>query len=261
MGKAVRLVAITTLVFVSLPTLIVVSSSFSAGRLLTFPPPGFSVEPYLAIARSSLIRTALQRSLAVGGLSVLFSLVMGVTAAMGLFRHRVRLRSLFAGYLMLGFSTPLVVSGMAFLVVFTRIGLLGELWPIALAITIVNLPLLVFAVASSIVSLNPELDDAAATLGAEPVEIFLFVTLPGLMPGILTGSIMMFVVGITEFLVSLILSTVANQTLPVAMFGSLRGAVSPTVAAAGGIYIAIAFLVVFTISRLRALEEFLHSPS
>ena len=260
MGKGVRAIAVSSLVFVSLPTLIVLVSSFSSGRLLKFPPPGISIQPYLNMLGSALIRRALARSLEVGALSVAFSLLLGVGAAIALFRHRVRLRSLMTGYLMLGFTTPLVVSGMAFLVLFIRVGMFGKLWPMALAITIVNLPLLIFAVASSIAALNPELEEAAATLGAEQVQTFLFVTLPGLMPGILTGSIMMFVFGMTEFLVSLILSTISNQTLPVVMFGSLRGAVSPILAAAGGLYIVIAFAVVFVISRLRSLEDFLRRP-
>jgi putative spermidine/putrescine transport system permease protein len=259
MGKFVRAVAIVALIFVATPTLIVVVSSFSAGQELTFPPGSVSVDPYVSMLRSSDIRTALERSLTVGALSVVFSLVAGVLAAMALFRHRVKFRSVMTGYLMLGFSTPLVVSGMAFLVLFIRVGLLGRLWPMALAITIVNFPLLIFAVASSISNLNPELEEAAATLGAEGVQTFLFVTLPGIMPGVLTGSIMMFVFGMTEFLISLILSTVANQTLPVLMFGSLRGAVTPILAAVGGVYILIALIVVFLISRLRSLEDFLHS--
>jgi putative spermidine/putrescine transport system permease protein len=90
------------------------------------------------------------------------------------------------------------------------------------------------------------------------VQRFLFVTLPALMPGILTGAIMIFIFGITDFLVSLILVTTSNQTLPVLLFGSLRGGVSPLLAAAGGVYIVISFIVVLAITRLRTLDEFLH---
>jgi putative spermidine/putrescine transport system permease protein len=204
------------------------------------------------------IRSALVRSLIVGMESVILSLVVGVIAALGLFRYRVRLRPLMVGFFTLGFSAPLVVSGLAFLVLFIRLGIYGSLWSTGVAVTVVNLPFMIFAVAASVVNLRTELEDAAATLGADPSEAFLFVTIPSLMPGILTGSILMFVFGITEFLVSLTLSTVKNQTLPVIMFGSLRGAVSPMLAAAGGVYIGISFIVVFAISRLRSLEGFLY---
>jgi putative spermidine/putrescine transport system permease protein len=204
------------------------------------------------------IRAALMRSLVVGIESVLIALPVGMAAALALFRYRVRMRPLMVGFITLGFSAPLVVSGMAFLVLYIRLGVYGSLWTTGLALTIVNLPFLLFSVAASVVNLSPELEDAAATLGADPAETFLFVTIPGLMPGNLTGSILMFIFGITEFLVSLILSTLSNQTLPVVMFGSLRGAVSPKLAAAGGVYIVVASLVILAMSRLQSLESFLY---
>lgn len=258
LGRLVRAIATAALIFISLPTLIVLVSSFSAGPGLRFPPPGFSIDPYAHLLQSSVIRGALVRSLTIGVESVIISLVVGVAASLSLFRYRVPLRSLITGYLMLGFSTPLVVSGMAFLVLYTKAGLIGSLWPLGLAVTIVNLPFLLFAVASSIEGLNPELEEAAATMGAENVQTFLFVTLPSLMPGILTGCLMMFIFAITEFLISIILSTTANQTLPVVIFGSLRGGLTPRLAAAGGLYIVIALIVVFLITRFRSLEQFLY---
>jgi putative spermidine/putrescine transport system permease protein len=257
MGRVVRTIAACALIFGVLPTVVVVIASFSSERALSFPPRGLSFRPYVDLMQSDILRDALLRSVIVATESMLLALPIGTIGALALFRHRLRLRSLLLGYIMLGFSTPLIVSGMAFLVLFIPVGVFGTVWSTALALTIVNLPFLVFAVASSVVNLNPDLEDAAATLGADKVEAFLFVTLPGVMPGVITGSILMFIFGLTEFLVSLILSTTSNQTFPVALFGSLRGAVSPMLAAGGAIYIAIAFVVVFAMSRFRFLDNFL----
>jgi putative spermidine/putrescine transport system permease protein len=117
---------------------------------------------------------------------------------------------------------------------------------------------MLLAIGSSIDHLNPELEEAARTMGAEQVQTFLFVTLPGVMPGVLIGSILMFIFGMTEFLVSLIIATTANQTLPVVLFSSLRGALRPRHAAAGGIYIWLALVLVFVMTRFRALDQFLY---
>jgi putative spermidine/putrescine transport system permease protein len=72
------------------------------------------------------------------------------------------------------------------------------------------------------------------------------------------GSVLMFVFGTTEFLVSLIITTTANQTLPVVLFGSLRGSLQTRHAAAGGLYIAIALVVVFLMTQFKALDQFLY---
>ena len=160
--------------------------------------------------------------------------------------------------LLLGVASPLVTSAFAFLVLFTQIRVTGALWPLALAISIVNLPFLVFSVASALVQMDPHLEEAAATLGAEQVQTFMFVTWPGLMPGVISGSLTVFVLGITEFLISLVLTNVETQTLPIVIFGGLRGAVPTSLAAAAGLYVAISVLVVVVIVRLRATNQFLH---
>jgi putative spermidine/putrescine transport system permease protein len=128
----------------------------------------------------------------------------------------------------------------------------------SVAIVTVNFPFMLLSIGSSIDLLNPELEEAAGTLGAERVQTFLLVTLPGVMPGVIMGSVLMFVFGMTEFLVSLILTTTANQTLPVVLYGSLRSSLQLRHAAAGGVYIGIALIVVFLMTQFRALDQFLY---
>ncbi len=258
MGRVVRAALAGVLALVALPMLVVVVASFSAGETLSFPPAGFSLRPYLELLDDEVIRVALARSLFVGVLVVALAVTAGVPASIALVRYRPRFRLGLTAYLLLGITTPLISTAFAFLVIYTRTGLIGRLWPIAVAITVANLPFLMFSVSSALASLDPHLEEAAATLGAERIQTFLFVTLPGMAPGILSGTIMIFVLGISEFLISLILSTVATQTLPVAIFGSLRGPVPPTLAAAAGLYIVIAFAVVGVLTSLRTTEQFFY---
>jgi putative spermidine/putrescine transport system permease protein len=260
MGRVVRTFAIAPLALICLPTLIVLISSLGGEGTLDFPPDTVTLAAYGDLLGDPTLREGLIRSVLLGLMCVAFAAIPGVLAALALFRHRVRFRGLLSGILTLGLATPLVVSGMAFLLVYTKWGAIGDLWPIAVAITTVNFPILLFAVASSISNLNPDLEDAAATLGAEEVQRFMFITFPAILPGVLTGLLMMFIFGMGEFLITMILSTVDNQTLPVVMFGSLRGAVSGTLAAGGGIYIVISLMVVFLVSRWRSIEDVLSRP-
>ena len=258
MGPVVRLALIAVILLVGVPLLIVIVASVSGGERLTFPPESLSLNPYRALIGDAAIREALWRSLVVGVQVVVLSLVTGVPAAIGLVRHQFPFRFTIGVYLILGVATPLIASAFAFLVLFTKAGVLGSLWPISVGITVVNLPFLMFSVASSLVSLDRRLEEAAATLGAEAIQTFLFVTLPGIMPGILSGTIMVFVLGISEFVISLLLSTVSVQTLPIAMFASLRGPPPPEVAAAAGLYVIAALLVVLTLTSLKSTEQFFY---
>lgn len=260
MGKVIRGISLVSFVYISLPTLIIIAASLSGDQRLEFPPSAFSFAPYFELLGEPRLRNALIRSLIVGVQCVGLSLLVGVPASLALYRHRVKARALLQGYLSLGFTTPLIVSSLAFLVLYFRAGVIGELWPISLAIAVVVLPFVLFSIASSIVALSPDLDDAAATLGADSTQTFIFVTLPGIIPGILTGALLVFVMAITDFIVALILSTTTNATLPVVIFGSIRGALTPMLAAAGGLYIAIACMVIVAISRMRSLEQSLYRP-
>jgi putative spermidine/putrescine transport system permease protein len=258
MGRVARVLTVVLLFLASLPTLVVLMSSFSSGQTLDFPPPGLSFHGYTDLLSDDVVTAALVRSVIVGLECVLISLPIGLAAALALYRYRVSGRALIGAFLLLGFSSPLVVSGMGFLVLYTRAGLIGDLWALSVAVVTVNFPFMLLAIGSSIDQLNPELEEAATTMGAERVQTFLFVTLPGVMPGVLIGSILMFIFGMTEFLVSLIIATTANQTLPLVLFSSLRGALKPRHAAAGGIYIWIALVLVFLMTRFRAVEQFLY---
>lgn len=258
MGRTVRVVAVVLLVYVALPMFVVLVSSFSAGDVLAFPPSGWSLSPYSSLLSDPAIRSGLARSFIVGSMAVVACLIAAIPATLALYRHRVRLRPVFFGFILLGVSTPLIASSFAFLVIFTRIKAFGALWPIGIALAVVNLPFMMFSLVSALAQSDPQLEEAAATLGAERIQTFLFVTLPALMPGILSGSIMVFVLGITDFIISLLLTTASSQTLPIVIFGSLRGPVRPVFAAASGIYVVIALLVVLAITQLRATGQFLY---
>ncbi|VAW21688.1 hypothetical protein MNBD_ALPHA12-427 [hydrothermal vent metagenome] len=258
MGPIIRLALAIVIALVAIPLIIVIIASMSGDERLIFPPTSFSLNPYYALLGNQAIVGALGRSLVVGVQVVVLSLIVGVPATMALVRYKFRFRLPIAMYLILGVATPLIASAFAFLVLFTQAGVLGSLWPISVGITVVNLPFLMFSVASSLASLDHRLEEAAATLGAEEVQTFLFITLPGIMPGILSGTIMVFVLGISEFVISLLLSTVSIQTLPIAMFASLRGPPPPEVAAAAGLYVVAALIVVLTLTSLKSTEQFFY---
>lgn len=257
MGRSVKAIGIIALIISSIPTAIVLFLSFSGDASLKFPPSSFSLEPYAEVLGPGVYRDALMRSLQVSLIATAIAIAVGIPATLALYKHRIRFRSLITGYLTLGFATPLVVSGFGFLLLVYRIGQFGEIWPTAVALAVVNFPFLLFTLSSAVMSVDKSYEEAAATLGADRTQTFLFVTFPLIIAGVVAGGLLVFVLSLTEFIVSLILATTENATLPVVIFGGLRGSLSPHLAAAAGIYVVIALIVVFAISRIRSLERFL----
>jgi putative spermidine/putrescine transport system permease protein len=251
------LLTAASVVLLVAPTLTVLVASVSTGRQIVFPPHGFTLSWYGQIVRDAPTWHALLNSFHVAVVAVAAGVVFGVPAALALPAIGARKRLLVILVLSLGLSTPIIVSAFSFFEVFARLNVYEHLTSVGIAIGIVNLPFMVWPVVSAIEDQDPELPAAAATLGADPVEQFLFIRLPLVMPGIVTGAIIVFVLSITDFVISQVLTTSANQTLPVFIYSGLRTSISPGLGAASALFIGIATLVFVVVLRLGGVERFL----
>jgi molybdate transport system permease protein len=177
---------------------------------------------------------AIRLSLRVATWAVVWSLPFGVLAALVLARGRFPGKALLDTVLDLPLILPPVVTGYALLVLFGRRGVLGAFlantfgivfafrWTgAALASAVMGFPLMVRAIRLAVEAVDRRLEDAAGTLGAAPGWVFLTVTLPLILPGILAGAILAFARSLGEF--GATITFVSNipgetQTLPSAIY-------------------------------------------
>jgi molybdate transport system permease protein len=206
--------------------------------------------------------TAVRLSLRVSLVATLVSLPFGVAIAIALARGRFWGRSLLNGLVLLPLILPPVVTGYILLILFGRRGPIGAFlaeqfgivfsfrWTgAALACGIMGFPLMVRAVRLSVEAVDTRLEEAAGTLGANRAWVFLTVTLPLIVPGVIAGMILCFAKAMGEF--GATITFVSNipgetQTLPSAIYtftqvpGGDAGAFRLTLVA-----IAIAMLALF----------------
>lgn len=181
---------------------------------------------------------AVALSLRVSALAVLFSLPFGILVAFILARCDFRGKAVLNGLVHLPLILPPVVTGYLLLLTFGRQGVVGAVlaewfgivlafrWTGAvLAAAVMAFPLMVRAIRLAIEAVDPKLEAAAATLGANPWQVFTSVTLPLILPGVLVGAILGFAKAMGEF--GATITFVANipgqtQTLPSAIYGFLQ---------------------------------------
>ena len=245
------------LVFLALPTLVVLIASFTAGTIVAFPPQGLSLRWYASLAQKPDFVAALWRSLQVGLVCTLLAIPAGTLAALALARYRLRFATGLQVYLLLPFTVPLVVSGIGLMLVFGPLGWLGSVWPVGLACCVINLPFMIWAVAAAANHLEPDLELAAWNCGAPPTHAFVTVTLPALAPGIVTGALIMFILAVNEFLVSLMLVDARTVTLPVLVYNAIRSTITPDLAAVSVVYVALAGAAIWLLDRFVGLDLFL----
>lgn len=252
-------VALFDVLFLALPTLVVLAASFTAGTIVTFPPDGWSLRWYAALLQKPEFVAALLRSLQVGLVATALAVPVGTLAALGLARFRLPFATGLQVYLLLPFTIPLVVSGIGLMLVFGELGLLGRVWPVGVACCVINLPFMIWAVAAAVNHLDPDLENAALNCGAPPTHAFFTVTLPAVAPGIVTGALVMFILAVNEFLVSLMLVDARTVTLPVLVYNAIRSVITPDLAAVSVVYVALALAAIRLLDRLVGLEIFLKS--
>ena len=260
-SKKIFLWAIVWFVIVtlSLPTVIVIGASFTAGEIIQFPPEGLSLRWYKQLWQLDDFQGALYRTFYVSMICTAISIPIGTLGAIAMVRYRFRMKKSIQVYLLLPFTIPLVVSGTSLMLFFGEIRILGQLWPVGVSLCLINLPFMIWSVSASVNALDPELENAAYNCGAPPVQTFLTVTLPAVTPGIITGALLMFILAFNEFLVSLFLTDSRTVTLPVQIYNSIRSVITPDLAAVSVLYIVIAFIAIWVLDKLVGLEIFLRS--
>ncbi len=260
-GKALLLwsAVLFSVATLSAPTLVVLGASFTAGNMIAFPPQGLSLRWYAAVAGASDLRQAFLRSLYVAAICTAVAVPVGTLAGIALARYRIRFGRTIQIYLLLPFTIPLIGSGIGLMLVFGKAGLIGQLWPVGIACCAINLPFMIWAVTASVNGLDPDIENAAANCGAPPLQVFFSVTIPAVMPGVITGSLLMFILALNEFLVSLLLVDARIVTLPVHIYNSIRSIITPDLAAISVVFIACSALAIALLDRLVGLEIFLKS--
>lgn len=255
------LATLALLIIVS-PVVIVLTTSFTEGRSLKFPPTGFSLQWYEALfdaSKSRQIHRAVYNSLEVAAWSTGFGILFGSMASLGLARNRHRLARVADGLFMSPLVLPGLTFGLAALMYFTLIGLRPSLNLIIAGHMIVTVPFIIRTTSASISQLDPALNDSSQSLGASWFYTMRRVTLPLIAPGIFAGAFLAFMASIDNVPVSLFLSTARTDMLPIRMWGMMESTLDPRIAAVSGVLIAAAFLLMlvmeWTVGLTRRMRD------
>jgi putative spermidine/putrescine transport system permease protein len=245
-------VALLALVF---PSVLVVISSFNASDFLTFPPQGWSLRWYAAMAANWEVRQAAVLSLKVAALVVALDLLLGVPAAFPLVRARFRGRDALMTFMLSPLMLPGLVVGLGLLFFYMLVGLSLSFPLLVASHVVVTLPFIVSMTAARLAVLDPTYEDAALNLGASQAQKFVHVVLPQLWPGIAAGAAFAFLLSFDNFTVSLFTASDRLRPLPIVLFYLLRYDINPMVGAVSSLEIALALVILLVGSRMMGLAR------
>jgi putative spermidine/putrescine transport system permease protein len=256
--RAVRaLVVGFVVVFLTAPLIVVAVSSFNRDRYLDFPVQEYSTEWYSDLLTDSQWRTAVDNSLTIAVASATLAVVIALPLAYAVHAYRPRLAPALMGLGLMPFMLPPVISAVGALVFWNRIGHVGRIENVIVAHAVFFSTVPLVTISLGLQALDPAVAEAATTLGAAPRRRFRTVTLPLLLPSIVTGFVAAFVLSLNEYIIAFMVAGFTVETLPIKIFNSLRYGFTPTIAAVSVVFTLLSVGALAVLARFGGLERLL----
>jgi spermidine/putrescine transport system permease protein len=214
--------------FLYVPIFILIIYSFNENRVVGVWT-GFSVDWYRKLFTDAAVISAFWMSMWVAFWSTLISTVLGTLAALVMERYRFRGKLTFDAVLYLPIIIPDIVMALSTLLFFVMAGIALSRYTILIAHVAFNIAFVALIVRARLAGMDRRLEEAAADLGATPLEAFRRVTLPLLMPGIISAALLAFTLSLDDFVITFFLAGPGSTTLPVRVYSMIRFGVTPEV--------------------------------
>ena len=282
--------AICALIFLFLiaPILVVIPLSFNAEPFFTFTekmlaldPEGYSLRWYDTLLtfghpnpdaprdgawwrqsweQSTWIQVA-KNSLIIGLFSTILATVLGTLAALGLSRPDMPYRKAIMAILISPMIVPLIITATGLFFFYSRTGLAGTYLGIIMAHATLGIPFVIITVTATLVGFDQSLNRAAASLGASPTTTFFRITMPLILPGVISGALFAFVTSFDEVVVVLFVAAFDQQTIPRQMWNGIREQLSPAILAVATILVIVSIGLLTAVELLRRRSERLRGLS
>ena len=254
-----KLVTVLAYTFILAPMIIIVIISFNSGEAIQFPPSGVSLRwyEYIVTGPTNFLK-GLGNSLKVAAIATVFDIFIGVFASLSVTKYNFKGRGLLVSF----FTSPMFIPSISFAFVLLRttaaIKMMTPFSKILVGHLIIILPYIIRNTMSILVNYNWTVEDAAASLGANPAQVFFKITLPLIKPGIISGAMLSFLYSFDEAVISSFLTSAKFLTLPVQIINYLEFTFDPTVAVISTILMAASLVIMILINKFVGLDSMIN---
>lgn len=242
-----------------LPILTMIVMSFSGASNLDFPPSTYSLQWYKAAWRTFAspdasdvlsLGKAMTTSLWVACMTMILATLVAVPASYALTRCEFRGKAAAMQLMSLPLVFPMVVLGLALLLIFDSLPFQINTSRLIIAHVILALPFVVKNCTAAMMSIGTEVEEAAQMLGASPTRAIFDVVVPLMKSGILAGMLLAFIVSFNEFTVTYFLYNIDVMTVPIWMYSRTVSSLDPTVFSFAVLIVLIDFVLIWALEKL-----------
>ncbi|HJB17589.1 MAG TPA: ABC transporter permease [Candidatus Blautia excrementipullorum] len=246
--KLSRAYLILIFILMYLPVAVVIIFSFNESKLpVRFS--GFSLQWYEELFRDNDMLEALRNSLVLGVSSCFLSAVIGTLGAVGLSRIRWKTKGILEYISILPLMIPEIILGMVLMAFFYLLNMPFGMLTLLLGHTVFCVPYILMEVKARLAGMDPSLEEAARDLGAASFRAFWDITLPLIMPAVMSGALLAFAMSMDDVVISIFVNSPRVSTLPVKVYTQLKTGVTPEINALCTLMLAVtvAVLLIYTL--------------
>lgn len=214
--------------FLYLPIIVLIVFSFNDTKLnILFE--GFTLKWYKVLFTNRTLLEAFKNTLLVASISTIISTIIGTISAFGLSRYDFKGKRLINSLLYIPVVMPDIVIGISLLAIYTLMHFSLGMFTLILAHIAFSIPYVLISVRSSLEGMNPYLEEASSDLGASALQTFFRVTLPSIIPGILSGAMLVFTLSMDDVVISYFTAGPDAVTLPQFIYSMIKSGITPDV--------------------------------
>lgn len=229
--------------FLYLPILLVIIFSFNTSKI-NIVWEGFTLKWYGSFFENRPLMESLGNTLIIACVSTVVSTVIGTLGAVGLHKYDFKGKKIIDKLLYMPIVIPEIILGISLLAVFSVLNMPLGLTSITLAHITFCIPFVVVTVRARLAGFNSSLEEAAMDLGANRFTTFMTITLPLLMPGVLSGAMLSFALSIDDVVISFFTCGPGSTTLPIKILSMVKTGVTPEVNALSTIIMLVTVIIV-----------------
>jgi spermidine/putrescine transport system permease protein len=242
------------MLFLYLPIALLVVYSFNRSELNVLWE-GFTLRWYATVWQNELLMTALLNSLIIATATTIISCILGTVAAWLLYRYQFPAARMVHALVFFPMIVPEIIMGVSLLLLFGLLRVKLGFTTVIIAHVTFCFPFVMIAVQSRLQGLDPSLEEAALDLGATPMQAFLKVIVPYLVPAIVAGGLMAFTLSIDEFVVTYFTCSAASSTLPIEIYGRAKRGLDPSVNALSALMIVATIVLLLAADYIRRIAS------
>lgn len=253
-SKFANLYLVIIFLLMYLPIGVVIVFSFNEAKLpVRFT--GFSLKWYQELMGDSAMLQALVNSLILGAASCFVSAVIGTFGAVGLSRLHLKSKGILEYISILPLMIPEIILGMVLMAFFYMLNLPFGMLTLLIGHTVFCVPYILMEVKARLVGMDPSFEEAARDLGASSMRAFFDITLPLIMPAVVSGSLLAFAMSMDDVVISIFINGPKLSTLPIKVYTQIKTGVTPEVNALCTIMLAFTVIVLLLYSLIRSIRR------